>query len=419
MSMQRGNRKIWIVSFYTTPPEYDTHLRHQKFAQYLAGKGYDVTIFTGSFMHGKDIDFIEGKASFQERMYDGKKYVHLRTMRYKDNGLKRMLAIFQFSIRLYFLRNRFEKPDLILHNLHAPFDGLVYCCAKKLKAKYVTEVWDLWPESFVSFGLVKKTNPLLKIAYNIEKRLYVRADRMIFTMEGGSDYIREKGWDGIGKGKIDLNKISYINNGVDCARFEEDKALYRLNDPDLHDADTIKLIYLGSIRLANGLKELMDAAKLLKDHPRIKFLIYGDGLERSELEDYCRKEGMDNVLFKEKWVPLNYVPYILSCAYFNLLIYKQNEIERFGGSSGKLFQYLASGKPICSNQATNYNLINSHQIGTACNFRSDRDFADALLALVELDAVTYEDMCARSGNLAKEFDYKRLTDKLTTVLEAV
>ena len=41
-------------------------------------------------------------------------------------------------------------------------------------------------------GLVYKKNPLLKLAYWAEYWLYKKADLLIFSMEGGKDYIKEK-----------------------------------------------------------------------------------------------------------------------------------------------------------------------------------------------------------------------------------
>lgn len=412
-------RKVWIVSFYTTSPQHDTHLRHQRFAQYLTLKGYDVTILCGSIMHGTEVELIQDGSPYKECTYDGKKYIHFRTVHYTSNGLKRMFAIFQFAWSVLRYCRRFDKPDVVLHNLHVPFDLLIGRVARKLKAAYIVEVWDLWPESFVSFGLVKPGNWLLKAAYRLERRAYQRASEVVFTMEGGADYIREKGWDALKRKPIDLKKVHYINNGVDLRKFEADKQAFVSNDPDLLDPTVKRIVYLGSIRLANGLKQLMDAAACLKSRSDVKFLIYGNGTEREALEEYVRTRDITNVVFKEKWVPLEQVPFILSCAYVNLLIYKPNDIERFGSSSGKLFQYLASGKPICSNSVSGYSPIASENLGIAGKFESDQAFAEALTTLIDLEEPQYRVLCERARKVAESYDYEVLTTRLERVLEKV
>jgi glycosyltransferase involved in cell wall biosynthesis len=410
--MALNNKKIWIVSIYTSPPPFDSHLRHNKFAQYLQETGYDVSIITSSFLPRKKIDLIQNKRKYIQCVYDGIEYIHIKTPHYTGNGLVRMFSIFIFALRLMQLRNKFVKPDMIIHNAHIPFDILISRCARKLKAKYIVEVWDLWPESFVAFGLIGKNNPLLKLAYRMEKAMYGKSDRIVFSMEGGKDYIIKKGWDIGHGGPVDLNKIHYINNGIDIKAFEENKEKYQLRDEDLDNDGIFKVIYLGSIKLANDLKLLIDAASLLKNHSTIKFLIYGDGTERAFLENYCLENSIDNVLFKEKWIEPKYVPFILSKSSLNILNYKSNTINQFGGSQGKLFQYLGCGKPICSNQVMGYDPILKYNLGIAEEFKSAREYADAVLKIYEMNSQNYKDICDRSLNAAKEYDYRILSNKL-------
>jgi len=415
--MDIKKKNIWIVSYYTAPPPYDTHLRHRKFAHYLENANYNVTIITGSFIRNKDSDLIPKDSIYLKKVYDGIKYIHIRTMHYKGNGVKRMLAILQFAIRLNILRNKFQKPDIIIHNAHIPFDNLISRCAKKLKAKYIVEVWDLWPESFVAFGLIKKDSPLMKIAYKFEKHLYKIADSIIFTMEGGKDYIIEKKWDKDNGGPVDIKKVFYINNGIDIKDFEKDKIKYQTDDIDLNNKELFKVIYLGSIRSANNVKLLIDAASLLQNYSNIKFLIYGDGSERKKLKTYCSENHISNVVFKEKWIPLTNVPYVVSSSSLNISNYKSNSISKYGGSQGKMFQYMASGKPICSNQVMGYDLIIKYNIGIAKKFNSSQEYADAILSFSTMDKNTYNEICKRAKIAALDFDFKILSKKLIKTIE--
>ena len=72
----------------------------------------------------------------------------------------------------------------------------------------MVEVPDLWPESFAAFGLVTRRNPLLKISYLIEKYIYKKAEKVIFTMEGGMEYLAKKNWLGGKKVKLILPMFS-------------------------------------------------------------------------------------------------------------------------------------------------------------------------------------------------------------------
>lgn len=415
----REQKTVWLVCVNAQPPVNDTHLRHQKFADALIEKGYRVIIFAGSYLHYNKKNLIVDGEKYIEKKSAGKDYVFIRIPSYPSNGIKRMLSIFLFAYKLLRYRKKFPKPDLILHNLRVPFDFPVYFAALKLKAKYITEVWDLWPESFVAFGLMKRNNPLVKLAYQVEKFLYRKADRMIFTMEGAKDYIIEKKWD-IGQGgKIDMAKYIYLNNGVDLKDFDFNQKHYRVEDLDL-EADTFfKIVYLGSIRLVNNVKLLIDAAELLRNEERIKFLIYGDGTERVVLEKYCKDNDIVNVLFKEKWVEIKYVPYILSCSSLNVLNYKKNSINKYGGSQGKLFQYMASGKPICSNQIMGYDPIVKYKMGIAEDFVSAEEYAEAIKRIYYMQKDDYDKMCESARNAAKFFDYQVLSQDFCCIVDDV
>lgn len=409
-------KKIWLVNHYAMPPEYESRLRTIKFASYLTDAGYNVTIFSSSFMHNMNKNLIEDDSKYIQKKYGNLNFVHINTIGYKNNGFARFINLFQFHFKLYFLRNKFTRPDIIVHTALPPFGNIIYFAARKLKAKYIAEVLDLWPESFVDLGVLSKRNPFIRLSYFTEKWLYQKADNIVFSMEGGKDYIVEKKWDKDNGGLIDLKKVYYINNGVDLNDFNNNTSKYKLEDTDLENADIKKVIYIGSIRLANNLRELINAAFILKDYSDIKFFLYGDGEDREPLEIFCKENKLDNVIFKQKWIEPNYVPFVLSKSSVNILNYKSGSFGKYGGSQSKLFQYLASGKPICSNIKMRYCLINKNNLGIAQEFNSDEEYAKAILSLIKLDQKSSLEMFERSQNIVKEYDYKKLTEKLVNII---
>ncbi|MBS7197123.1 MAG: glycosyltransferase family 4 protein [Bacteroidales bacterium] len=413
----RKNKHVWIVNYYTTPPAYVSNERHLKFASYLQRAGYRVTIFSASYLREVDLDLIDDSSLFKRVKYGEYNFVHIKVKCYQDNGLARMFSIFQFAWRLLRNRKKFENPDVILHNMHAPFDYLVSTCAKKMKAKYIAEEWDLWPEYFVTFGLISAKNPVMKWAYSKERKMFERGDDIVFSFAGGWDYLKGKGWTKDVGGKIDKNKVHYINNGVSIRDFNENKNIYTLNDPDIENENIFKIVYLGSIRLVNDIKQLIDSVALLKDEKDIQLLIYGDGDQRDALMRYCLKNSIDNVIFKEKRIPLSHVPYVLSHSNLNILNY-QKGFGDHGISSGKLFQSLAAGKPLVCNIKIAYDdVITDNQLGIAENLDTPQKYADAVLKIYNLNKKEYEEMCARVREVAKRFDYEILSNKLLEIVK--
>lgn len=413
-------KRIWLINPVAMPPQYEARIQTLKRAQYLRSHGFDVTIISGSFLHNTNKNLIEDNSSYKFLVYeDGQKFVHIRTSNYSSNGLARIYSILEFYFRLWWHASSFEKPDYISHLAAVPFGNITYFVAKKFKAKFIVDIVDLWPESFVAYGLVSKKNLLLKLAYWAEYWLYKKADLLIFSMEGGKDYIKEKKWDIEQGGKIDTNRIFYINNGVDLKDFDFNKIKNKITDEDLENNQIFKVIYIGSIRLANNVMQLVEAAEHLKDFTDIKFLIYGDGEDRSTLEQYCEEKQLNNIVFKQKWVGLKYVPYILSKSSLNILNYKPSSILRFGGSQSKLFQYMASGKPICANVKMNYCPIEKFNIGIAQEFKDSKEYAEAILSFYKMDKVEYNTICANTRNASQNYDYKLLTERYVELINRI
>lgn len=392
-------KTVWIVNYYTGTPEKISNPRYIKLAHHFMEAGYKVITFNHTF---------DGEEIFQRKQYGEYDFVHVKSPSYVGNSLKRMYSIWKFARLMKRNCKRFEKPDVILHNIHPPFDYPIVKMAKKLKARYIAEAWDLWPHNFVRFGLVSANNPVMKVAYQIEKKFYYAADEIVFTFKGAFDYLKRKGWTTETGGKIDLNKVHYINNGIDIEQFDKDVNLYPRKDEDMNNPDTYKIVYLGSINLVNNVQSLIEAAKILQDNPKYRFFFYGDGAQREQLEQMIKDQQINNVVFKEKRIPFEECAWVVSQATVNVMNYAKN-FGQMGASSGKMFLYLAAGKPIVCNVHIKYdNVIEDNNLGVSKSITTAEEFASEIKRLVEQPKEEYGAMCKRVRETAYKFDYKVL-----------
>lgn len=409
--------RIWIVNFYAGTPDHVGNPRYLKLAQSFMEAGHEVVTFnSGRTAKMNDKDF-KGE-NFLERQYGNLSFVHVRVPYFKGNGLKRMYSIWKFAQNILKGSGKFERPDVILQNIHPPFDYPIVKLAKKLKCKYIAEAWDLWPEFFVTMGLVKASNPAMKVAYAIEKRYYYAADDIIFTFLGSFDYLKRHRWMSDQGGRIDSAHLHYINNGIDLEEFDRNVLAYRRLDPDINDPKIKKIVYLGSIDKANNVKTLIDAAAKMLDMSSYRFFIYGNGTYRPELEQYVRDNHIDNVVFKETRIPLEECAWVVSQATVNVMNYEKG-FGRYGVSSGKMFQYLAAGKPIVCNVDIAYdNVIKDNNLGVCRDIETAEDFAMAIRSLAEQPQASYDAMCERVREVAKRFDYKVLAAEELKIIES-
>jgi glycosyltransferase involved in cell wall biosynthesis len=411
-------KNIWLVNKYAMPPQYESRLRTIKFAHYLQEMGYKVTIFGSSVMHNMDLDLIKDKSKYKIRQYGDLHFVHIKSCRYqKTAGLSRIWSEIQFHYRLTNLAKKFEKPDLVVATTFPLFSNPIMSYCHKCGIKYITEILDWWPDDFVDFGLVSAKNPIMKFLFWRAKKNYVESDATVFSTEGYIEYIKDKKWDKEHGGPVVLSKMHYINNGVDLHDFNTWVNQYTINDEDLN-SDKKRIIYLGSVRLANDVGQFVKAAELLKDKEDLLFLIYGNGDDREPLIQYCQEHGLRNVKFKDKWIDPQYVPYVLSQSYLNILNYTKG-FGKYGISSSKMFQYMAAGKPIVCNVNIMYSAIDKYQIGVCHDMKNDEDYAAALRSIIDLPETDYNAMCKRASEAVKEFDYPYLAKQMSEVIESL
>ena len=273
-----------------------------------------------------------------------------------------------------------------------------------------------------SFGKSREKSLLGKMLIAGEHWIYRKADALIFTKEGDTDYLKEKGWTTAQGGDIDLAKCNYINNGVNLLAYKSQIETEVYEDEDLLLDNKFNIVYAGTIRPVNNVGNLLDCAKILKGkdgYEDVQFLIFGDGSELEPLRKRACDESLDNVKLKG-FVPRKYMPYILSKSSVNILNYSQNEYNwTRGNSSNKLFEYMASGKPIISTVKMGYSIINKYNCGVELDECSPECLADAIIRFHDMPKEECYNLGVNAYEGAKDFDFDVLTQKLVAVIESV
>lgn len=408
-------KKVWILNHYATNTMLDHGGRHYWFAKYLTRAGYDVRIFCASTVHDTDRNFNVGESGYCEKEVDGLKYTLIETSDYAGNGKSRVKNMYQFYRRIFRVAKKYEKPNVIFASSVHPLTLLAGIkIAKKMGVKCICEVRDLWPESLVEYDIISRKHIITKLMYRGERRLYKKADSLIFTMPGAGKYIADRGWEK----DIAADKIYYINNGIDLEVYNENKLNKTINDRELEDDTFKKLLYTGSLRAANKPENFIDLAECLtKIADNIKIIVYGGGDQLELLRNKVADKGLENIVFKGR-VDKEYIPFILSKSDLNLMDGDIGGLSKYGISGNKLFDYIASGRPIIMDCEENeFGIINKNQIGIAKPFGSSREMAETIADMLNGDEKRYELWCNNARALAMEFDFKRLTDKLIEIIE--
>lgn len=408
--MSKEIKNIWIINHYADPPGIGKFNRHYNFAKNLIRKGYNVKIFTASTIHTTNINMIANNESFKADNFNGVDYVFVKTTSYNNNGYKRVINMLQYASRVLSVTKQFGKPDLVFASSPHPLTWMAGSkIAKRSDAYFITETRDLWPETFVAMGKMGRRNPIARILYRIEKSMYKKSDRILFTLPGGAEYIEKIG--------LDPKKVDYVNNGIVLKDFNDNIIKYKVSDEDLINHESFNVVFTGAIGKANDLGRVIRAFEILdnKGYSDIKFLIFGDQGEREELEKYVNEKGIKNVIFKGR-VNKNQVPFILHNSDLQVLsLAHLPELFKYGLSPNKLFEYLAAGKPVISNVECGYDLLEKYNCGKTVQGDSEEAMAKGIIYFYEMyknNREKYDEYCNNALMAAKDFDFEILTDKL-------
>ncbi|MEK5206091.1 glycosyltransferase family 4 protein [Psychrobacillus sp. FSL H8-0510] len=406
-------KTVWIFNHYAHGTYFNKGGRHYWFAKNLLKKGYEPTIFCASTRHNSDMSVDIPGGTYRLKSVEKIPYVFVKTTKYK-NGIERIKNMWNFYKNLYpstaEYGKEYGKPDVILASSVHPLTLLAGIkIAKKYNVPCICEIRDLWPETIVQYGTLKKNSLVAKLLYKGEKWLYKKADKLIFTIPGGKDYVEEIG--------LSSSKVRYINNGVDLEEYNKNKEEFIYSDEHLDNPSTFKILYTGSMGVANELTYLVQAADKVQEKgiDNIQFILFGHGSQREKLKEYVQNKGLTNIVFKEK-VEKKFIPNILSRSDLNVFTGKHIPLYKYGLSLNKLFDYIASGKPTLSNMESGYDILVKHDCGKSVKGGSVEALVDGILEFYNMDQKEYDQYCENSLVAIQNYDFKILTDKLEAII---
>jgi len=408
-----GNR-LWILNHYAVSPDLPGITRHFDLGREFVKRGHEVTIFASGFDHNiRKYTKVDRNKLFSTEVYDGVRFVWINTFPYYKNDWRRVVNMLSYGLRVLSCTKGFEKPDAIIGSSVHPFAALSgWWLSRKYKAKFFFEERDLWPQALVDMGALRENSSIAKVLYALESFLYKKAQKVIFPMPGGVEYA-------IGRG-VSRDKIVWLPQGVNLERFNDPKPLEADSDIAIcfrRNKDKFKVIYTGAHGFANGLESLINCASILRDsYPDIHFFLIGDGPEKAHLIERAKKMMLDNISFLNA-VSKSEIPSVLANADLLVHILKRIEVLRFGISANKMFDYMASAKPI----VTAIEISNNPVVEAKCGIAVEPENAEALAkAIIEIYDMSDEKRRELGLNgrryVEKYHDIRVLADQLETIL---
>ena len=330
--------KLLILTQYYPPEIGAPQNRLHELAVRLKADGMEVNVLTALPNYPR-MEIMNGYQNRKNRYEEIDGIPVYRSWIYvtKSKGIfSRLLIYFSFVWSSYWIGRKMKNHDYLLVESPPLFLGYsALRLAKKLNAKLIFNVSDLWPESAEKLGIV--TNKIaLNLAYKLEAKCYKKA----FLITGQTQ--------GIVKdicSRFPDKKVYWLPNGVDLAFYNPSNTQtgnFRKDHGFI--AQDVIFFYGGIIGYAQGLDVIIKAANLLREYSSIQFVIQGSGPEKESLVALKDALRLTNVHFLEP-VAKSEMPAILKS--IDVALVPLKNLPLFNGAiPSKVFEALAMQVPL-------------------------------------------------------------------------
>jgi glycosyltransferase involved in cell wall biosynthesis len=408
-------KSVWIVNQYATTPDIGMGGRHYYLSKELVKQGYEVFLIFASYHHlmrGSGCD--KQKDIYKHFLFEGINIVQIKTPVYSNaRDKKRILNWLIFTWRLSRIGSFLsQNPKAILVSSPSPFVFLGGIFAsRKMRAKLIFEVRDIWPLTLIQHGGISKRNPLIKIMQWIEDSAYRYSDVVISNLPLLNDHIIERG--------VAVKEFVWIANGFDLEEvsFSEIQLPEAINNFNNSFFNHFKIYYTGGLTDGDGLEYLIDAISILssKGVKDVAVCIVGEGLFKNTLINKSR--SLSNIVYVDAQ-PKRIIHSILKSSDMLYLAWKKLPIYKFGIAPNKLPEYMFSGRPIVHSYSGSYDFVDLANAGLSIQAEDPQAIANAILKLKGMTQGQRDELGENGRRYAIEnHDYSKLSKKLSEILD--
>lgn len=360
-------KKILMVTQNFYPEIGSASNRMKNIYLELNERGYDVKILTSDPSYPNRNLYKDSSYWYDENIEKDIVRIHPKTRKYTRNLFRRLMLYIEVAFRLILaICKDKEKYDYIFVSTPSIFIPVAGMFAKrKMKAKLIVDVRDLWPESLIGIGFFNK-NWILKFAYKLEYKIYHAADNIIINSKGFYSYISSTG--------IAPNRISFMPNSL------TEKELSTV--PKKNISDQLTVIYAGNIGLAQDIEKLILIAEHLKEYKNISFKIIGYGYQKKELGESIEAKQLPNMQLIEPKNREDTLAEIVAADIAYVSLVEKDVFKKV--LPGKVMDYMSMRKPIVADVAGYAKeVIEDAQCGFVTEDRTVAELSDYIIKLAQ------------------------------------
>jgi colanic acid biosynthesis glycosyl transferase WcaI len=328
-------RILFFAQCYA-PEEVSAAVLITELAVDLAQKEHQVAFVTGAPNYPYGCVYPGYRNRFyQEELLDGVRII--RTWSYispHKSFWPRILHYGTFSATALLGGLLAGKPDILVsYSPPLPLGLSVGLLSRLWRVPWVLQLEDLYPDAAVAAGMLRNRYAIKFFGW-MERFLYRQATHISLISEGFRRNL-------LGKGVPD-EKITLIPVWADPNLV---KPMPKENNFRKRHGLVNKFVvmYAGNIGLTSCLEDVLSASAILKEDADIRFVIIGEGVKKTGLQEMAQNKSLDNTLFLP-YQPREDFSEMLASADLSLVTLNQN--SSLTSLPSKIFNIMASARPI-------------------------------------------------------------------------
>ena len=195
-------------------------------------------------------------------------------------ALANTLAIYRAAKKL--------KADIYIFCSKPAYLGLVGARLSR-RARTIDILQEIFPDNLVAAGRYTEWHPFVRFCRRVEQHIYCKNHAFITLSDEMKRTLVARG--------VEEEKIAVIPNWADTNAIQpigrdENGMFEECGLP----REGFYAVYAGTLGFLQEPDVILDAAKLLKNEPDIRILVFGDGSLREHVENRIEREQIENVL---------------------------------------------------------------------------------------------------------------------------
>ena len=278
----------------------------------------------------------------------------------RRSKLFRVLSWINYSLFAFWKMLKADSNTLIFIVSNPPFLGFFALLVNLVKkTHYVVLVYDIHPDTLISFGVLSKNSFAVKLWRSMNQRVWNRSIA-VYTI---GNVMAENLTKQFNVKSTKLGRVGVIPPWADTNKI---KPIEKIDNPlsnELGQEGKITILYSGNMGISHDIDSILQAAKILKNEEKISFLLIGEGEKWQDAVDFQKDNDLSNLQVLP-FQPEERLPYTMALADIALVALDE-------GAEGlmipsKMFYYMAVGAAvvgICKGRSDMSEIVQNSRCG--------------------------------------------------------